>query len=223
MVVAVDQRERILEALLGVVAARGIDAVSIRSVAAAADVSPAQVQYYFRTKERLLTAAFEQVHDRMRQRAAAVDVGGSTREVLRRYLLTWLPLDEERRRDATVWLAFTAAAATARQLVPIVREADAAVVSALAGLLAAGQVSTEAADEAKGSATAERVRPDVDPTSTASLLLAVVDGVTVRALATYDSTALLSVLDHFLDHIFVARTELSTTTPQPGATSERRR
>lgn len=45
---------------------------------------------------------FEHIHDRMRQRTATVDTLGTTAEVLRRYLLTWFPLDATRRTNATV-------------------------------------------------------------------------------------------------------------------------
>lgn len=190
----VAQQHRILDALLKVMATDGIEAVSVRSVAAAAGVSPAQVQYYFGTKDRLVVAAFQHVHDRMRQRTAAVDATGPSDRVLRRYLLTWLPLDAARRSDATVWLAFTAAAVTTPQLEPIVRETDTAVVGALAGLLAAGQ--------SEGT-----VRPELEPEATAGLLLAVVDGLTVRALTHPDPAQLLPLLDQFLDQLFTRTSE----------------
>lgn len=188
------QRQRILDALLKVMATDGIEAVTVRSVAVTAGVSPAQVQYYFGTKDRLLVAALEHVHDRMRQRTAAVDATGPADQVLRRYLLTWLPLDAARRADATVWLAFTAAAVTMAQLQPMVRETDAAVVGALAGLLDAG----------KSEGT---VRPELEPEATAGLLLAVVDGLTVRALSYADPAQLLPLLDQFLDQLFTPISE----------------
>ncbi|MEO7587054.1 MAG: TetR/AcrR family transcriptional regulator [Arachnia sp.] len=178
-------RQHILDALLRVGATRGLDAVSVRSVATEAAVSPAQVQYYFSSKDRLLAAAFRHVHDRMGLRAAAVDPTGTPPEVLRRHLLTWLPLDGERRADASIWLAFTAAATTSPQLEEIVRETDAVVISALARLLAEGQ-------------TLGAFRPDLEPSPTASLLLAVVDGLTVRALTHPDPGLVLPVLDQFL-------------------------
>lgn len=179
------QEQRILDAVLAVVASRGLPAVSVRTVAASAGVSPTQVQYYFGTKDRLLVAAFEYVHDRMRQRAAGVDTRGAVTEVLRRYLLTWFPLDVSRRTNAIVWLAFTAAATTTAQFEPIVRETDTAVIEALTGLITEGQ--------AMGA-----LRPELEPTTTASLLLAVVDGLSVRALTHPAPGDLLPELDQFL-------------------------
>lgn len=185
IVAVVAQQQRILDAVLAVVASCGLPAVSVRTVAATADVSPAQVQYYFGTKDRLLIAAFEHVHDRMRQRAAAVDTCGTTVEVLRRYLLTWFPLDASRRTDAIVWLAFTAAATTTTQFKPIVRRADSEVIQALTRLIARGQA-------------VDAIRAELQPATTASLLLAVVDGLSVRALTHPDPNHLLDELDQFL-------------------------
>lgn len=181
--------EVILDAVLKVLATRGIDALSIRTVAAVAEVSPAQVQYYFRTKTELLTAALERVHHRMGARLERVDVRGSTDQVLRRFLLAWLPLDEERRTDATVWLAFTSAAVTRRELSTLVRDNDQSVLEALVGVISHGL-------------SHQTLAVTMDPTETASLLLAVVDGLTIRAISHPDATDLVSILDRFLDTLF---------------------
>lgn len=61
----------------------------MRSVATAAGVSPAQVQYYFRSKNELLTAAFERVSDDVLAQASAIDTSGPQREVLRTLLHVW--------------------------------------------------------------------------------------------------------------------------------------
>lgn len=188
------RQEVILDAVLAVVASRGLPAVSVRTVAATAGVSPAQVQYYFGTKDRLLIAAFEHVHDRMRQRAAVVDTHGTAREVLRRYLLTWFPLDETRRTDATVWLSFTAAATTTAQFEPIVRRADTEVIEALTRLIARGQ-------------EVGSMRTELHPATLASLLLGVVDGLSVRAFTHPEPSDLLAELDQFLSALIFPRPE----------------
>ncbi len=69
-------------------------------MAATAGVSPAQVQYYIRSKYELVAAAFEHVGEGVEQRAHEVDRSGNPREVLRRPLHLWLPLDEARPRAA---------------------------------------------------------------------------------------------------------------------------
>lgn len=157
--------------------------MSVRAVATTAGVSPAQVQYYFSTKDCLLVAAFEHIHDRIRQRAAAVDASSPAPEVLRRFLLTWFPLDARRRTDASVWLAFTAAANTNPQFEPIVRKTN---IEALTQMITDGQ-------------TLGAIRPNLTPATTASLLLAVLDGLTVRALTYAEPSHLLPELDQFLN------------------------
>lgn len=54
------QRERLLDAALHCYAKDGIAATSVRSIAAAAEVTPALVHYYFGSKEQLLGAVIEE-------------------------------------------------------------------------------------------------------------------------------------------------------------------
>ena len=181
-----EPRHRILDALLTVAADRGFDAVSVRTVAAAAAVSPAQVQYYFRSKQQLLLAAHERVHERITARLLAVPRTGTAAGMLRGHLLAWLPLDGERRADATVWLAFTAAAVSSPELAAAVRDGDAGVLAALTEVVGEGQ-----ADGSLASGAA--------PGDLAGLVLAVLDGLTVRALSHPRPADLVPLLDQFLD------------------------
>jgi AcrR family transcriptional regulator len=160
----------VLDAALEVIADEGFAALTMRSVAAAAAVSLAQVQYYFRSKDELLAAAFEHVSDDVVARTSAVEDSGHSREVLRALLHVWLPLDEPRARAARVWLAFTAAAATSPTLGPMNAALDADLRSDFAGLLGQAQAAGE-------------LEPGVDVEVEAALLLAVVDGLALQALA----------------------------------------
>lgn len=54
-----DKRTEIVEGVWAVIARQGIAAVSVRSVAAAAGVSPGRVQHYFATKTQLVRASAE--------------------------------------------------------------------------------------------------------------------------------------------------------------------
>ena len=54
-----DARQRLLDALMTLIAERGLDQVSIREVAAAAGVSIGTVQYYCRSKDEMLQMTFE--------------------------------------------------------------------------------------------------------------------------------------------------------------------
>jgi AcrR family transcriptional regulator len=182
----------VLDAALRVIAEDGFAALSMRTVATAAGVSLAQVQYYFRSKDELLAAAFEHVSADVVARAGQVDTAGPTRDVLRALLHVWLPLDEDRERAARVWLAFTAAAATSPTLGPSNAALDADLRTGFAELLREAETS--------GELPAGR-----DPDLEAALLLAVVDGLVVQspALPLDQRTQLLvRALDTHLDRLF---------------------
>ncbi|MCM6773836.1 TetR family transcriptional regulator [Nocardia sp. CDC159] len=98
--------EHVLEAVLTVLAERGVEALSVRSVAAAARVSPAQVQYYYRTKTDLIRSGFAYAGARF-----LADVREAAPNTLRDIVFQWLPLDERRDRRARVWLAYAGLAA----------------------------------------------------------------------------------------------------------------
>ncbi|HEX6996828.1 MAG TPA: TetR/AcrR family transcriptional regulator [Gammaproteobacteria bacterium] len=55
-----NQRERLLDAALACYARDGVTATSMRTIAAAAGVTPALVNYYFGNKERLLEAVVQE-------------------------------------------------------------------------------------------------------------------------------------------------------------------
>ncbi|WP_420174968.1 TetR/AcrR family transcriptional regulator [Luteococcus sp. OSA5] len=177
-------RTAVLDALLAVMARGGVSAVSVRSVAAEAGVSPATVQYWFRTKSDLLTAALEHVNDRMEQRLSEVGLSGEPRRVLLDLLLAWFPLDEQRRADASAWLAFSAAAATDPRLRTLVIDNDTATLQLLGDWL-----------DAHRNELALRIPPE----AAASMLLASVDGFTVRALSHDDPSKALADLESFLE------------------------
>ncbi|OZM71315.1 TetR family transcriptional regulator [Amycolatopsis antarctica] len=159
----------LLDAVVEVVAEHGIGAVSMRSVAAAAGVSTAQVQYYFPSKDRLVAAAFEHVCQGVERRGGGVDTSGTAREVLSRLLRLWLPSDAGRARDARVWLAFTAAAATSPALRAINDEVERDLRAGFAGLLRDARQTGE-------------LPQDRDPELHAVVLLAVVDGLVTQAV-----------------------------------------
>lgn len=165
-------------------------------MAATAGVSPTQVQYYFRSKDELVGAAFEHVGEGVErgveQRAHEVDRSGNPREVLRRPLHLWLPLDEARPRAARVWLAFTSVAATSTVLQSMNAATDRDRRADFAGLLAEVVVRGNLATS-------------VDVDVEAALLLAVVDGLVVQALVLPEAQRadlLIAAIDTHLSRLF---------------------
>ncbi|MET9759404.1 TetR/AcrR family transcriptional regulator [Streptomyces sp. NPDC006372] len=182
-----EQRRQIGAALLQLVSERGLDEVSVRTVAAATGRSPGAVQKYFRTKDEMLTFAAELAGERIEGRMAGVDTTLPLRRALRELILTTLPLDAERRAEATAQLAFAVHAAHHPRLATIRRQVDQDVRQALAAWL-----------ESAGHGT--------DATAVADAVIALSDGLALRMLYTpREHEQLLVALDRALDALVTAR------------------
>jgi AcrR family transcriptional regulator len=109
-----EQRRDELGAAVWRVASRdGLDAVTIRAVAAEAGWSTGALHHYFADKEELLLFAFQTVADRVGRRVeAAREASADPLELARALLAIGLPLDEERRDETRVWFAFLGLALT---------------------------------------------------------------------------------------------------------------
>ena len=187
----VDHRARralIASALVRVAARHGLDAVSLRHVAAEAEVSAGMVQHYFRTKDEMMAFALDVVREHGTARVtAAVERLGPTpdpRDVLRSMILAILPFDDESRDYARVALAFHAYTAVRPE--------------AGAGLRTdAGQMLTHVAD-----LIAMR-HPTPDPLAAAAALLALMEGLGVQMLGGHYTDELARrALDTHLDMLF---------------------
>jgi AcrR family transcriptional regulator len=159
------RRELLADALMRLAAAQGLDGVSLRHVAAEAGVSTGMVQHYFRTKDEMMTFALGIVMERIRDRSQAAAVPATPRELVRGLLLEVLPLDETRRLENHVVLAFLAYAAVKPSIASGLRESAAEMRRFLADQL----VSAGAGG--------------VDPDQAAAGLLALVDGLGLQVLS----------------------------------------
>jgi hypothetical protein len=65
------------------------------------------LRHYFATQSELLCFAMQLVGDRARARIAALEPTADARHAAERLLHELVPLDDERRAEAEVWLAFT--------------------------------------------------------------------------------------------------------------------
>lgn len=185
------RREQIARALWRVTATDGLDAVSLRHVAAEAGVSMGMVQHWFRTKDQMLRFALqtvsEHVEARLGQRITEIE-HGSPREAVRALLVELLPLDEQRRLEAHVAVAFGARAAVSPGIADSLRE----------GM---DQMRAFLADRIRA-ANGPR-RPD--PEHAAVALSALVDGLTAHILAGQCTPqAALAALEDHLDTLFGA-------------------
>jgi DNA-binding transcriptional regulator YbjK len=94
------RREELAAALWRVIERDGIEAASLRRVAAEAGWSLGSLRHYFATQSQLLAFAMALVVRRVAARVGALD---DPRAVLHQVL----PLDADRRAEMHVWLAFT--------------------------------------------------------------------------------------------------------------------
>ncbi|ROO84129.1 TetR family transcriptional regulator [Actinocorallia herbida] len=102
----VARRRQLTEALWRVVSRDGVDAVSVRNVAAEAGCSPGALRHYFPDQSDLVASALALVGDRFAARIATLDVPGTPVEIVQAYCEQMIPLDEARRIEAEVWFGF---------------------------------------------------------------------------------------------------------------------
>jgi len=189
-------RDALTDALIGVVVERGLEAVSIRTVAAAAGVSIGAVQYHFATKDDLLLAAYERAIDQVALRARAVAAEDPPpRAYIRSLLRELLPLDGRREAELRVALAFSARSVNSPRLTELYTEGYRALREAVTGALSEAAARGEAA-------------PWVEPERDAVQAIAVADGLAWHllcapsALETADAEA---ALDAQLDRLLPER------------------
>lgn len=103
-----ERRRQVVAVASRLIARAGLDAVTVRDVANAADCSTAIVSHYFHNKKELLFLTYQASIDRATERCAAA-VGPEGVD-LRAYLAEIMPLDEERLIEWKIWVAFWAKA-----------------------------------------------------------------------------------------------------------------
>jgi AcrR family transcriptional regulator len=184
-----DQRRTLIaDALVRVAAEQGLEAVSLRHVAAAAGVSSGMVQHYFRTKDEMMRFALDVVRERNQVRvSAAVDRLGADpapRDMLRALFLSVLPLDPESRAYGRVGLAFLAYTAVRPAAAESLRADTRQMIDLVTGMIRA---------TGRG----------VDPVGAAAGLLALMEGLGVQLLGGhYSAETAVAALDAQLDMIF---------------------
>jgi AcrR family transcriptional regulator len=137
------RREQLAATMFEIVADRGLEAVTVREVAAAAGVSIGAVQHHFSTKDAMLASAFDHVVHRVRERIAHRPRTGDLATDLEAVLAELLPLDAERRREARVQVAFAARAATSVELQAIQRPLLERIRAEIDDVLGSGAGATE--------------------------------------------------------------------------------
>jgi TetR/AcrR family transcriptional repressor of bet genes len=175
----VDHEERrweIVYALWLVIAEHGIEGVSLRHVAAAADVSMGRIQHYFGTKDALVlagcTALVQSAHGGYQETAEA-----APRERLLHVVSQQIPRDDAGRVGVSVWYAYVAKSINHSAVRQVLAEARRGAEEECVRLIQADRASLadgvrRAADDDADQAALEQARR----------LLALADGLTLRVL-----------------------------------------
>lgn len=106
-----ERRAQIVSATWDALASVGLEGATMRVIAERAGCTTGRLTHYFASREEILTAALRAVHERAGVRMIRAAEGASGASALRAVLLEALPLDDDRRREWQVWLAFWAQAA----------------------------------------------------------------------------------------------------------------
>lgn len=179
------RRSRLSEVVCDLVAERGLEAVSVRTVASAAGVSIGAVQHYFPTKDAMLLAAHEHANAEVSARAeAAAADAASPREALRAILLSLLPGDDASRRIIRVFIAFETRALSSPELAEHARTANGELHAAFEELFRLGGAAAPRREAIAAVALLGLCQPLLldDPNCTLEDAVAVVDAHLDRAL-----------------------------------------
>ncbi|MGW3296787.1 TetR/AcrR family transcriptional regulator [Streptomyces xiamenensis] len=172
------RRRLIAEAVCRLADERGLEGVTLRDVAARAQVSMGAVQRCFRTKEEMLVFTLEQIGERIgeRVRARLVESPAQSAGTALGHAATEVSLlREEHRAEARVWLAFVAQAAVSEPLARTLTANYADLQEAFTRLIAEAVEGTEGAGGTDHAVS-------LDPRREARTLLALADGLTAHVL-----------------------------------------
>jgi len=193
----VDHQERrrgIAEALFRIAAAQGLQAVTLRAVAAEAGISMNLVQYYFSTKEEMLRFAWRRMVE-LTMESAGKTVGDAMatedeRTIVRAYLTAVLPEGERDRMLAAVQIAYFAVDVTRGSQDPDQEPLLPHLVNAVTDLLRKAQE--------KGDIPA-RLDPRLEADSLATMSAGLVTAIMVDA---YTAERAAEIVDYRLDGVF---------------------
>jgi len=117
------RRDRLSAVLLEVVAEGGLEAASIRAIAARAGVAIGTVQHYFPTKDAMLRHAYRRIGADLGARAEErAEAATTPKGAIRAVLIELLPLDARRADAVRISIAFAARAMHAPDLAEELRD-----------------------------------------------------------------------------------------------------
>lgn len=168
------RRGALTEALWRIAYRDGLEAVTLRQVAAEAGVSVGMVQHYFKSKDEMLRFALERVGEELQARLVrkitALGPDTDPHDVVRIVMLARLPLTSRRRAQTQVMIAWLGRMARGAEPNDYLVAGTARLRDYLASQLRRCQ-------------QIGRVNPAIDPEDAASALLALNEGLAAQLLA----------------------------------------
>ncbi|MEJ3658000.1 TetR/AcrR family transcriptional regulator [Actinomycetes bacterium KLBMP 9759] len=164
------RREQIAEGVWRVIRRDGLPSASVRNVAAEAGLSQGSLRHFFGSQSELLVFSLRLAGERTRARMrAAAESAGPGRELVEAVVCAMVPLDEDRRIETEVWLAFLGAALSD----PALRALNDEIFDGLRAMF--DDVLTELVESGQA-------RPGLDLSYEADRLYAIVDGLALHAV-----------------------------------------
>ena len=164
-----ERREELVLAAWRVIAANGIDEVTIRDIARESGYSSGVLAHYFKNKDDLLAHALRLSHTRIRKRYDAEVETPVATDALRAILIDNLPIDEQRDLETRIEMSFWARALRNEELHEIQQEESETLRALLRELVEKAQ---------KDKAIAKQH----DREEILELLGAMIDGISLHAL-----------------------------------------
>ncbi|MET9230520.1 TetR family transcriptional regulator C-terminal domain-containing protein [Lentzea sp. NPDC003310] len=118
----VARRQAVAEAVFRVVVRDGVEQASLRNVAVEAGLAIGSIRHYFDSHDEMIIFAVEalihSIDERVMAHVRSLQDLDDPRRPAERVLSEVLPLDDRRRDEAVLWLAFVTASRTRPSLVP---------------------------------------------------------------------------------------------------------
>ncbi|WP_270167269.1 TetR/AcrR family transcriptional regulator [Paenibacillus sp. SYP-B4298] len=187
------RKEQLAEAAWRIIRREGLDSVSVRRVASEIGMSLGSVRHYFHSQDELLTFSMELVSRRVNERILNSPYTGDIRQDMERVIWEMMPLDEVRRGEAEIWLAFAGRASSDESVAAISLSVHKQIREGLEKFI---RLLVEQGHAAYG---------ELDADFEAARLHALVDGLVVHAITRPELITpeqIKDIVSHHLDHLF---------------------
>jgi len=190
------RRHELLEAVWNLIERGGLDNVTVRSIATESGWSTGSLAHYFKDKEHILTAALRLSHQEILKRWDGALDGLPPMEALQVFLLDNLPLDDRRRRETILEVAYWARAIGDDEVRSIQREEAKTLKQRLVSLLEDARLAGD-------------IHFDLEQTDqVAERFLALIDGISLHSILypdRVDSEMAVGFIDDELDRLTPSR------------------